>query len=80
MLRCVPGRTDFCPQREHDQAMTATHRVIAEFGSGPKGRTEVDGRPTPEVLGRLRPSAFVGALIAGGLAWFGLVRLAAWLA
>ena len=59
--------------------MTIAHDVVAELRPGPGGRTEADGRPTPEVLGRLRPSAFVGALVAGGLAWFGLLRLAAWL-
>ena len=59
--------------------MIVAHHVVTEFRPGPEGRTEADGRPTPEVLGRLRPSAFVGALIAGGLAWFGLLRLAAWL-
>ena len=57
--------------------MTVVHHAAAEFTIG-SDEPGAEQKRTPEPLGRLLPSALVGALIAGGLAWIGLLRLVSW--
>jgi hypothetical protein len=77
MLRCVSGRTDIPAGTVHDQSMT----VVSLPPARPSGPGPVHDHDAPDGLERqrgLRPSAFAVALVSGGVAWYGLVRVAIW--